>query len=392
MTESSLLKQKIYLFSYTVLMIAAVLYVYSAFNSVNLVSKPFFIQIVWNTSVLFFIFSQMFLFFFYNSGHKRILSLLLICILLFFAIVFGKSLNLMIICLILLILNSNSVNFTIFIKFDFFIRLISLITLVLMFVFNIIPSVYNVYVLRGQELRSSFGFNHPNTFGGYYLYLLISLLFYISINVDNNKKYKSFNKYIYLFIFLSGFFIEFIYADSRSAQVAFVLILILLIPLSIKHDITPPKPIFGFLFFALIYCISLLFVFLYNPNSDFFYNLNLLTSNRLYLQNQAFNIYGFGIFNTSDFTQGRPIWVDNQYAFNLISMGLIGSAIYIYIYFKSIFNSYRIKSYLIYIVLIAIIVKGCFESTIIDYYAMMPIVASFMINNNQLEKERNLGG
>ncbi|WKN29115.1 hypothetical protein MUB42_01455 [Apilactobacillus kunkeei] len=362
-------------------MATSMLYMYSEFNSVDGIPEPGYVKLIWLIGISVFVVSQATLLLL-NVNDRQKMSCLIILTGLFALDVIGfKSINFPIICLSFLIMNSESISFKKFIKVDFITRVVCIATVLIMFFCGIFPSQYDVYVPRGNTIRSSLGFNHPNAFGGYCLYILISFLlfFYSTGRLKNLKKIS--NLLWVLFMFVAGFFIEFIYADSRSSQVAFILMALLIVPLIINKNINSFKPLLGIFLLLIVTLTSIMVVFFYNQFSTLFVKLNTLTSNRLFLQNEAFRMFGFNLFNVSDFAQGRPLWVDNQYVYDLISTGIIGSLIYTYIYAKSFVNAHKANCYILYIILIALIFKGSFESTLIDYYALLPIICSFFMVN-----------
>ncbi|WP_220729228.1 hypothetical protein [Apilactobacillus zhangqiuensis] len=362
-------------------MATSMLYMYSEFNSVDQLPEPGYVKIIWWMGIAIFIVLQATLLLL-NINNRLKMSCLIILSGLFLLDMIGfKSINLQIICLSFLIMNSESISFKKFIKVDFITRIVCIATILIMFFGGIFPSQYDVYVPRGDTIRSSLGFNHPNSFGGYCLYILISFLLFFYSTGRLKRLNKLINLFWFLVMFIAGFFIEFVYADSRSSQVAFIIIALLIIPLVFNKNIKSFKPLLGIFTLLIVTLTSIMIVFFYNEFSTFFVKLNDLTSNRLFLQNEAFRMFGFSFFNVSDFAQGNPIWVDNQYVYDLISTGIIGSLIYTYIYAKSFINTHKANCYILYIILIALIFKGSFESTLIDYYALLPIICSFFMVN-----------
>lgn len=381
MDPMSLKKHKLYMLSYVILMITSMLYMYSEFNSVNHLPEPTFVTDFWWFGIVAFIVIHIALFCISVNHLMKITMMFFMLFLFILGVIGAKSLNLTIICMSFLIINSDFVVPEKFIKTDLIIRILCFASVLTLFYLDFFPAQYDVNIFRGNVIRSSLGFNHPNSLGGYYLYMIISfLLFYL--NSDRVKKLSKIgNLFLVTLVFVSGYFVEFVYADSRSSQVAFLIILIFTVPIFINKNIKSPQPYIGILTLMIVSVVSIVIVFYYDPLNPMFEQLNKLTSNRLVLQNEAIKFFGFGLFNTSGFSQGNPFWVDNQYTFNLISTGIVGSILYTYIYCKSFVNSRNANNYILYIILIALILKGSFESTLTDYYAMMPIVYSFIINN-----------
>lgn len=375
------INSRLYIFSYCLLMVISAIYTYSEFNSVNMVAKPEFVSIIWYLGLFTFICIQGFLALQNslneNFKFKKIMYLLLIFSTLIIILVHVKILTLTMILLFLLILNANFVDYDVFIKYDFMLRIYIFIVLIVVYLCGLFPVAYNAQaVRRGDVVRSSLGFNHPNTFGAYYLYILIALILCVNsrTNISNMRLWKKIS--LFVFILLSSIYVEVILANSRSAEIALLIIIPLLLVYMI-YNFNAPKIWIGFAIVVLTLIIAISLSYYYSASNEIMYKLNVLSSNRLFLQNTALHQYGFGLLGNSMFTQGKPFWIDNQYVFNLLCIGLSGSIVYLWLLFMSFLNAFKGNNYLLYVILIAIVIKSAFESTAVDYYAFLPFIYSF---------------
>lgn len=299
----------IYLLSYCLLMVAALFNSYSVFNSVNGIPRPTFVTTGWHIGLGLFLIMQFFLtlkncMYERNKYRDSILLFLIFCV----ALMIGfhiKIITSFILLIFILILNSNLLNYDRFVKIDLLLKISSLLLIMLMFFLRLFPAEYSASILKhGDVVRSSLGFNHPNTLGGFYLYLLISLLLYIDSRV-NISNLTWVNKVIlFAFTSISGIYVEFTLTNSRSSELALVIILLLLLIYMIR-DIRVPKPYVGLILLLIVSFIAIGLSFFYNTGSEFMNKLNDLSSNRLLLQHAAIHQYGFGFFGNTSFQQDR---------------------------------------------------------------------------------------
>ena len=121
-------------------MAASTLYMYSEFNSVDQLPEPGYVKMIWWAGISVFLVLQATLLLL-NINDRIKMSCLLTLVGLFALDVIGfKSINLQIICLSFLIMNSESVSFKKFIKVDFVTRLVCIALVLMMFFCGIFPS------------------------------------------------------------------------------------------------------------------------------------------------------------------------------------------------------------------------------------------------------------
>lgn len=359
-------------------MVSSLFGVYSEFNTSS-IPMPTFVKLIWYLGVAFFLLLQFSLLLINSIKINKyvtpiaILLYLLCCL----TIAGFPVIKLRMFIVILLALNINLIDIRKLIKVDFFSKLIGLLILFSMYVLNFFPSKYvNSYNFTRDDgtHRSTWGFNHPNTLGEFYLYFLISAI--LILNMRDNLSFKK-NVIYSTLIFISGGYIELFVTDSRSSQVALIIIFIGWI-VSVIKKVNCPKPVYGIfsLFFMII--LSIVLDFRIMLNIKIFDEINHLFSNRLVLQNQALMKYGVHIFGNKSFKLGQPFWIDNQYIYNLLAIGIIGSLIFVLIFYIAFKNVYQKNSFILYVILISIVVKAMFESTVLEYCALLPIIYSFV--------------
>lgn len=371
----------LYIFSYCLLMFIASIYTYSEFNSVNMVSKPHYITIVWYFSLLLFLSIQVFLAFrnisISNNRNKNYFYLFIIFSTLLIVFFHLKIMTLTMILLFLLVCNSNIINFDLFLKYDLITRFISFLVIVLMFFLNMFPVANSTQTIRrGDVIRNSLGFNHPNTLGGYFLIMLFVFLLYVNSKTDISLLSVGKKISLFIFVLLTSVYFEVILANSRSSEIAMIIIIPALCAYMI-YKFKVPKQWIGMAILIVTMVIAIFLSYFYDPSNDIISKMNVISSNRLFLQHTALHQYGFGLLGNPLFTQGKPFWIDNQYVFNLLCIGILGSAIYLifmYVVFK---NSFKGNNYLLFVILISIVIKSAFESTATDYYSFLPFIYSF---------------
>ncbi|MCT6850826.1 MAG: oligosaccharide repeat unit polymerase [Staphylococcus epidermidis] len=385
---------KIYIISYCILMFTAAFNSYSEFNSLNPVGKPIFISILWAIGVfLFLAFQTPLIIYNFKNKYKIYLFVLLIFSLLLLALKI-KFITFSVFCLCLLIINSEYLDFKSFMKYDLIIRVVSLGSILLMFYFNLFPSAYTPLTLsHGNMIRSTLGFNHPNTLGGYYIYILISLILFIHsrTNISLLNVYQKVS--LFLFVFLSGFYVEFILSGSRSGEITLLIIVpFLLLYMIRKWNV--PQILIGYISLFVIFFVSILLPYFFSSNNQTMLKLNNILSNRLLLQSSALHEYSIGLKGNSHFVQGKPFYIDNQYLFNLLAVGLIGSIIMFVIIIYSMKYAKEANDFILFFILIAVLVKAMVESTEFDYYALVPFIYSFKYfwgNRNMSEADYSGG-
>lgn len=379
---------KIYIFSYFCLLFFSIFYSYSEFSSLNGVPEPSIVSNGYVFGIGIFVILQLMLLiinlFMEGNRYRECLFLFNVFSIIMLFLFHSKISSVAIILLLTLIVNSNLVDFKQIIKIDFFIKFFSFALILLMFLLNLFPSEYNPDVLKhGDIVRSTLGFNHPNTLAGFYLFFLISLLLYVNSRIDVNHLSRLRKIFLFSFIAISGIYIEFIITDSRSSEIA-ISIIILLLFVYMVGKINVPKSFIGLIFLLVICFTAIVLSLYYNLGNNFMYQLNVLSSNRLALQHMALQEYGIKIFGNAAFVQGHPLWIDNQYVFDLVKTGIIGSLFYLWLFYELFRSAFKNNDFVLFLIAVAIVVKSMFESTSFECYAFVLFIYSF-----KLKQEKN---
>lgn len=230
-------------------------------------------------------------------------------------LIFLISRDITIIKFFLFILAAYNINFRKCIEVDFNIRIVCLLLVLLLNHIGIIPSVD---ITRGEMMRYSFGFSHPNNFA---YKILIVLFEYFYLN-DFKSVYKNGIITAFLVIFLDR------YTNSRTAELLIVLVYIIGSILNntntnklFKNEIFKNIVSNSYFYFSLIIFVSFL---LYKINNPIGYAVDKLLSYRLYYIDSYFTKYGLTLFgnNFSGFVSTKnPL--DVGFAHIIIRYGII---------------------------------------------------------------------
>ena len=156
---------------------------------------------------------------------------------------------------------------------------------------------YNTFA-RGEIIRHSFNFRHPNSLGLFSL-SLYTLICYVL------KKYK-------IIITLTGillFHFVYYYVNSRTSGLLILLLLVLHIIYWLfafinskiritNNSITKCFKIIIISLPIICFIVSLVMSYAYSPDNSFLVKLDELLSGRIYLQNNAVTNYGMPLFGT----------------------------------------------------------------------------------------------
>lgn len=197
MNTIDMMKQKLYIFSYVVLMAASMICLYSEFNSVNQIPKPGYVKSIWLIGIGIFILVQASLLLFNANGKLKIICLMFLSSLFLLFMIGWKSINLQIICVSFLLMNSDLIEFKSFIKVDFITRVICLSTVLLMFFSNVFPSQYDVYVTRGSTIKVLWDLIIQILLEGtsYTLLFLFYFSFIVPVDYITSKKLEIYSGY-----------------------------------------------------------------------------------------------------------------------------------------------------------------------------------------------------
>lgn len=184
---------------------------------------------------------------------------------------------------------------------------------------------YNTFP-RGEIIRHSFNFRHPNSLGLFSL-SLYTLICYVL------KKYK-------IIITMTGiplFHFVYYYVNSRTSGLLILLLLVLHIIYWIfafinskiritNNSITKCFKIIIISLPIICFIVSLVMSYAYSPDNSFLVKLDELLSGRIHLQNNAVTNYGMPLFGTQRYfsTTGQTYdLLDSYYLLCIYRNGLI---------------------------------------------------------------------
>lgn len=263
----------------------------------------------------------------------------------------------------LIILSAEGIRFKTIIRTDLFIKTSILISVMLLYFSGIINTSFTS--VRGEILRNSWGFRHPNTLG-----LILTIIFFeLSYLYGKGRNVWK--------IILSVMFIAFIYLVPNSRSPLYVIVFYLVISF-LKNKVNESflnKIIFRKnLLFMLFSAVSIIMVFLYT-NSPVIINIDTgIMSNRIYYQKLAFENTGLSLLgkNISENTI-----LDNSYIYVLLGYGV---SIYYFYYsiYKKLFNSIMDdKQIELLIIIVSILLYGVFENSLTNIICNLFVLYPF---------------
>lgn len=229
-------------------------------------------------------------------------------------------------------------------------------------------NVRNDYFVRAGEIRNALGFRHPNSLG---FFIMMSYFEFIYL-------YR--NKLRYLTVVIIGIisFILISIANSRSAEISIIIFIILFTIFYILNKIKKNKNkkinwtnILIQNLFPLFIIISFIITNMYDDRVKWVHDLDKLFSGRVYIQSLYLKSYKISFLgNAIDYF----MTLDNAYLRCILSLGIIGTLIYLYIYNRVIFWAQKNKDNLLKIIILVLLVYGMME-----WYIIRPTLNVFLI-------------
>lgn len=214
-------------------------------------------------------------------------------------------------------------------KTIFFINLMLIVLHILLYSISMITDYYNLKLIhRGNIIRYSFYFTHPNSFAIYFFWTL-ALYYYLN--------FTKLNTYTYFFSLLFALFIYF-FVNSRTGtfSIIFLIIFTILTKKNIKLINYKKLFIFLFIFFNLDYLII---------NTKPIELLDKALSGRIVLARIMFDNYGIKLFGShigiirQSIVNGIYYYyagtLDCLYTLLTINYGIIPTIIYVFFILKS---------------------------------------------------------
>lgn len=312
--------------------------------------------------------------------RKAFITIVLIGGILLISSFFSK--DLMLVRIFLFIIAMKEMNFKKVIRYDFYVRIIFTIIVLLLYKLGL-TNTLEFY--RDGVIRNTLGFIHPNTFS---VMVYTIVMEYIFIYVSKFKLRT------FLLLLLAFIFIDKV-SDSRTGELSLIvfMIMVLLDNVSTKtkkvaFKITKYVPLIMIL-------ISFIMIYLYKNNVVQIQKLNLILSGRIHYGQAFLDTYGIKLFGQEvkmfeliySSINNLSSWVlDNSYLLLLIRYGLLCTIIF----YKAIVDSIKVikneysNSYLIYIVL-TYLIMGAFETSLIKLqYNPFILILGYIIYSNRV--------
>ncbi len=293
-----------------------------------------------------------------NINKRKILINLGILIL--FGIAFFFSRDVTLVKFILLIYAFKGVSFHNCVKVDLYVRAIGVITVLLLCKVGIIE---DVLVTRGEIVRHSLGFYHPNVFGDNVVLLFFEYI-YLQI-YDKETSWKNIITYSAIGIALS--IITYFVSNTRSAILAIFMILmgIIVKKCNIIEKLKNNKTIKFIItnIFIILEIFTIIITISYYNNNFIGNIVNKMFSLRLYYNVQFFEHFGitpFGV-NFNGFSNSE-MTLDMAYSNILIRYGIFFTIFLCIIFKKLLKYLYNNKNYILLVIFLIFITNGLFEN------------------------------
>lgn len=268
----------------------------------------------------------------------------------------------------------KNISFDKLVKKDFHIKILLFIIL---FVSSLLGFCNITSFQRGETIRYTLGFIHPNT-TGFFIMLLTFEYIYI------NKGKIHFKQWFIIIIILC---LTSFLTDSRSSVLALTLLAILILFFRIFKNMLNSKIVcFIIKNFIIILTILSLFVSIsYLNNERWAISLNDKLSNRLAYLSNSLERYDIKVFGNA--IPSNTI-IDNQYIFFLLNFGIILYITYYILFYIKFKELIKEKNSLLIILLLILLVYGLMEKTVFkaSYNAFMLSLSSALFN---YKKEEN---
>lgn len=348
-------------------------------------SSSWFNDLISNLSLCISLFIT-FIYIYFNRKKKNIVIWILVYIVIFFAYRICKRrevLDLYIMTSYLYGEDYKKITRTIFNTSLGFVALVIILNIL-----HILPTSPDFF--RGDIIRFTFGFIHPNSIG-HFAILIAECLFII----DYKKKSKeTLIKLLLLTI------VPFIIANCRSAF--FINSLLTLLYLFDILGVNFIKNVFKNRFIRLMLpftIVVVILVLLYvSENWNLFQDLNVLLNSRIKNNFLFLQLYGVKLFGNpnidgwiSVYDNWGKVYLDSGYLQLILCLGLVNTIIYVLQYFKAVLSNAKQKNYEIIVVLLIVSLMLVIETSPLRWY--FSFVLLFITNRgivfNNKRKEIN---
>lgn len=207
----------------------------------------------------------------------------------------------------LALIASKDIEFDNIVKISFNVVAILVFIVVVLSIIGLIPNTLSYRYFNGIPVRChGMGFNHSSTLPTYYYYLFLEY-FYLK-----KEKMKSWKLVLWI---LGGYLIYQCCGVRLRFYLIFITAFLLFFESLIQVHLSKMINCFVTICFPIFCILKLGSAYFYDSFNIIMYKLNILLSNRLYLENYALNNYPISIFgNEIDMGEGT-IYVNNEFAY-----------------------------------------------------------------------------
>lgn len=275
--------------------------------------------------------------------------------------------------ILLIFFATLNLDFNKILKADIFIKIFIIISL---FIFNSLGLATSEFVVtRGEVIRNSYGFYHPNTFG-----MIIMITFFEFLYLFSNKLK------IWHYILGIGLIclIE-ITSNTRTAMICIAILLLTCLFNKYVKKIVNNSIVEFFIknLYLILLVISVIITLMYIYEVPLSNEINELLSNRVYLQSVFYNEYGITLFgNNIDYERT----LDNGFLKVLLNFGIITSLFFIVIYWLTFKKCYKEKNYVLIYIFMILLFFSFSESSM--FYIYNNIFMIYLFTN---KKEVTIG-
>lgn len=283
---------------------------------------------------------------------------------------------------IVLLIASLGLDFDRIVKFDLKIKMIFLLTVMLL---SALGMCLITEFVRGNQIRYTLGFFHPNTAG---FYIMIIVMEYIYLH-RGDLKWRCF-----LILIFAGAFIWTV-TGSRGSVAAIVIVCVGLFLQKIRsrhYNLNKLGKSMIQYIFPIVTFLVLLLIWAYDRQLPWALKLNAIFSFRLQYFTYYYKLYPLNMLgNRVSFNKGA---LDNAYLALLIHYGVLAYGLYCILYCRKMKELYEKKDFAYFVILVAIAMYGVMETTIIKaaYNVFLVSFTSVLFQKNktirQLEGKR----
>ena len=278
---------------------------------------------------------------------------------------------------VLLVMFSSGIGFDDRIRFDYKLRLVSVVAMVLLSQLGIIPSSTYYFIDGSETIKYDLGFASPNTLG-----MCIMILCMEAIYIYRNKKYM---KTIAVCSIVTGIF--YLFSGSRTALIVYILFVLMMIVYKRKINIYNNKILkYLIIFSPIIISIGIVALYYYLYNNIATRQIvdqvssGRYTNARIYIENFPISVFGTDITITK---RTCDVFVIHA----IYSFGVVGLITYLLCFMRLLSVLYKDTNNLpLIFIIVSLLIYGIGETLWIypEYNIFMTAFSALISNEKTL--------